>query len=197
MATKFGVKNLPLYAKAILSVVPAILISLSVWVLLISPKQKEIRDLDAKIDQQNNEIAAGQAKAAKLDILIQENQRLVKRIAELKEQLPEENEISSLLKQVSDLGIAAGLNIKSWKPSARTDHPSGIVYEIPVAVDVEGTYHNLGYFLSSLTKLNRIVNISNMKLGNPKVGKGGDNNLLSVSFRASTFSAVPEPAAGQ
>jgi len=154
------------------------------------PKQKKIKELDAKIDTQNNEIAASQAKAAKLEILKQENERLIKRINELKEQLPEEKEISSLLKQVSDLGIASGLSIKSWKPGQKTTHSSGIVYEIPVSVDVEGTYHNLGYFLSSLTKLNRIVNISDMKLGGPKLVKA--ENLLSASFKASTFSAVPE-----
>ena len=94
------------------------------------------------------------------------------------------------MKQVSDLGIAAGLNIKSWKPGPKTTHTSGIVYEIPVSVDVEGTYHNLGYFLSSLTKLNRIVNISNMKLSSPKLVK--NEVILSASFKASTFSAVPE-----
>jgi type IV pilus assembly protein PilO len=131
------------------------------------PKQKEIKELNAKIDTQNNEIATSQAKVAKLDFLKQENSRLINRINELKEQLPEEKEISSLLKQVSDLGIASGLSIKSWRPAAKTTHPSGIVYEIPVSVDVEGTYHNLGHFLSSLTRLNRIVNISDMKLGGP------------------------------
>lgn len=193
MAINFNIKNLPLYVRIILSILPAFLLSLLIIFLVIMPKQKEIKQLDAKIDTQNNEIAASQAKAAKLDILKQENERLVARINELKEQLPEEKEISSLLKQVSDLGIAAGLNIRSWRPGQKTTHPSGIVYEIPVAVEVDGTYHNLGYFLSSLTRLNRIVNISDMKLGSPKAVKG--ENLLSASFKASTFSAVPEAEA--
>ena len=190
MDIKLNIKNLPLYAKIIISLVPSLILSVAIIILVIMPKQKEIKALDAKIDVQNNEIAASQAKVAKLEILKQENERLIKRINELKEQLPEEKEISSLLKQVSDLGIAAGLNIKSWKPGSKTTHPSGIVYEIPVSVDVEGTYHNLGYFLSSLTRLNRIVNISNMKLGSPKLVKS--ENLLSASFKASTFSAVSE-----
>jgi len=190
MAINLNVKNLPLYAKVIISLIPAVILSVVVIMLAIMPKQKEIKALDAKIDTQNNEIATSQAKVAKLDLLKQENNRLINRINELKEQLPEEKEISSLLKQVSDLGIASGLNIKSWKPGAKTTHPSGIVYEIPVSVDVEGTYHNLGYFLSSLTRLNRIVNISNMKLGSPKLVKS--ENLLSASFKASTFSAIPE-----
>ena len=190
MAINLNIKNLPLYAKVIISLLPAVILSVVVIMLAIMPKQKEIKALDAKIDTQNNEIATSQAKVAKLELLKQENNRLINRINELKEQLPEEKEISSLLKQVSDLGIAAGLSIKSWKPGSKTTHPSGIVYEIPASVDVEGTYHNLGYFLSSLTRLNRIVNVSNMKLGGPKLVKS--ENLLSASFRASTFSAIPE-----
>ena len=190
MAVNINIKNLPSYAKIIISVLPSVILTVAIIMLVIVPKQKKIKGLDANIDKQNNEIAASQAKSAKLDILKQENERLIKRINELKVQLPEEKEISSLLKQVSDMGIAAGLEIKSWKPGQKTTHPSGIVYEIPVSVDVIGTYHNLGYFLSSLTKLNRIVNISDMKLSNPKTGKG--ENLLGVSFKASTFSAIPE-----
>ena len=190
MAININIKSLPLYARIIISVLPAVILSIAIIILFILPKQKKIKELDAKIDTQSNEIAASQAKAAKLEILKQENEKLIKRINELKEQLPEEKEISSLLKQVSDLGIASGLTIKSWKTGQKATHSSGIVYEIPVSVDVEGTYHNLGYFLSSLTKLNRIVNISDMKLGSPKLVKA--ENLLSASFKASTFLAVPE-----
>ena len=190
MTINLNIKNLPLYAKIIISLIPSVILSVAIIILVIMPKHKEIKKLEAKIDTQNNEIATSQAKVAKLDILKQENERLINRINELKEQLPEEKEISSLLKQVSDLGIAAGLSIKSWKPAPKTTHPSGIVYEIPVSVDVEGTYHNLGYFLSSLTRLNRIVNISNMKLSSPRLVK--NENLLSASFKASTFSAIPE-----
>jgi len=171
-------------------VLPSIIIALLVLFLMINPKLKQIKVLESQIDKQNNEIAASQAKAAKLEVLKLENERLVKRFNELKEQLPEEKEISSLLKQVSDMGTSAGLEIQSWKPAPKTTHPSGIVYEIPVSVDVIGTYHNLGYFLSSITKLNRIVNINNMKLGAPMKEK--NETILQVSFRASTFSAVPE-----
>ncbi len=190
MAIKLDIKTLPSYVKIIIAVLPSIVIALLVLFLVINPKLKQIKELDKKIGTQDNEIAASQAKAAKLEVLKTENQRLVNRINELKEQLPGEEEISSLLKQVSDMGTAAGLEIKTWRPSPKATHPSGIVYEIPVSVDVMGTYHNLGYFLSSITKLNRIVNISDMKLGSPKKDKS--ETILNVSFRASTFSAVPD-----
>ena len=195
MALKLDIKTLPTYAKVIIAVLPSIIIIALVLFLWINPKMKQIKVLDSKIDKQNNEIASSQAKAAKLEMLKMENERLVIRINELKEQLPEEKEISTLLKQVSDLGIAAGLEIKSWKPSPKVTHPSGIVYEIPVSVNVEGTYHNLGYFLSSLTRLNRIVNIMDMKLGSPK--RERNESVLQVSFKASTFSAIPEREAAK
>ena len=195
MALKLDIKTLPTYAKVIIAVLPSIIIIALVLFLWINPKMKQIKVLDSKIDKQNNEIASSQAKAAKLEMLKMENERLVVRINELKEQLPEEKEISTLLKQVSDLGIAAGLEIKSWKPSPKVTHPSGIVYEIPVSVNVEGTYHNLGYFLSSLTRLNRIVNIMDMKLGSPK--RERNESVLQVSFKASTFSAIPESEAAK
>jgi type IV pilus assembly protein PilO len=190
MALNIDMKNLPVYVKAIISFLPAVILSLLVVILLIMPKHKEIKKLEARIDKQNNEIAASQAKAAKLDVLMKENEKLLAKLNKLKEQLPDEKEISSLLKEISDRSIDAGLTIKSWKPGARTTHPSGIVYVIPVAVEVSGKYHSLGMFLSNLTKLNRIVNISTMSLGSPQKTKG--ENLLKVSFNASTFTAVPE-----
>lgn len=190
MAVNISMKNLPVYVKAIISFLPGVILSLLVVILLIMPKHKEIKKLEAQIDKQNSEIAASQAKAAKLDVLKKENEKLLAKLNKLKEQLPDEKEISSLLKEISDRSIEAGLSIKSWKPGSRTTHPSGIVYVIPVSVEVSGTYHNLGMFLSNLTKLNRIVNISTMTLGSPQKAKG--ENSLKVSFNASTFTAVPE-----
>ena len=190
MALKLDVKNLPFYLKAIIAVLPAVIILIAGMVLLVSPLQKEIKTLDAKIDDQNNKIARDQAKAARLDTLKQENEKLLNRLSELKEQLPEEKEISSLLKQISDLSIAAGLDIKSWKPGARKMHSSGIVSEIPVAVAASGTYHDFAGFLSSVTKLNRIVNITDIKLGAPALTKG--RATLQISFNATTFSSAVE-----
>jgi type IV pilus assembly protein PilO len=108
----------------------------------------------------------------------------------LKLQLPEENEVSTLLKQTSDLCIASGLKVQLWKPEKRKTHPSGIVYEIPVKVELAGGYHNLGYFFGSITKLNRIVNITDFKLTNPKPDKGVA--VMKIEFTAMTFSSVPE-----
>jgi len=187
---KLDIRTLPGYVRTIISILPALIIAAVVIIFLVLPKHKEIKVLEKKITAQENEIAKGQAKAEKLSELILENERLKKRLSELKEQLPEEREVSTLLKQVSDLGITAGLRILFWKPETKKPHESGIVYEIPVKVELSGSYHNLGYFYSSLTRLNRIVNISDIRFANPKIEKG--NAVLKVSFTATTFSTIPE-----
>lgn len=186
------IKNitLPLPAKIALSFLPAVIISIVVAVVFLLPKHKEIKRLNAEITNQENIIARDQAKAAKLSTLILENERLKKRLNELKLQLPEEKEVTGLLKQVSDLGIGSGLKIGLWKPEQKKEHPSGIIYEIPVAVELHGGYHNLGLFFSRLTKLNRIVNIQDIKLSDPKPQRG--EAKMKITFKANTFSAVPE-----
>ena len=192
MALKVNInlKTLPAYVKVILSLAPALLIVIGVVFLLILPKHKEINALEIKIAAQENEIAKNQAMAAKLPQLTLENEKLRKRLEELKLQLPEEKEITSLLKQVSDLCIRAGLKVSLWKPEAKRTHASGIVYEIPVKVELGGSYHSLGSFFSSLTKLNRIVNITDFKLTDPKPDKG--IAVMKITFTATTFSSVPE-----
>jgi type IV pilus assembly protein PilO len=197
MAIKINIniQKLPPYAKVIITFLPAVIIIIAAFFVFISPKNKEIKELENKISSQENEIAKSQSKAGKLSELSAENERLRKRLDELKEQLPEEKEVSSLLKQVSDLAIRSGLTILLWKPEQKKLHSSGIVYEIPVRVEISGSYHNLGYFFSSLTKLNRIVNITDIKLGDPKPERG--NAILKISFTATTFSAVPEEEIGK
>ena len=190
---KLDLGTMPPWLKTVLVFVPAVILSALVVIFLIVPKNKEIKRLNAEITKQENQIAVDQVKAARLATLKVENEKLKKRLEELKLQLPEEKEISSLLKQVSDRAIQSGLKIVSWKPEAKKDHSSGIIYEIPVSVEMSGTFHALGVFYSNLTKLDRIVNISDIKIGDPKPQR--DDATIKISFKATTFSGVPEQEA--
>jgi type IV pilus assembly protein PilO len=190
---KIDLGTMPVAAKMALSMLPALIISVIVVVFLVVPKNKEIKRLNAEITKQENQIAVDQIKVAKLADLRVENDKLKKRLEELKLQLPEEKEVSSLLKQVSDLGIRSGLKIVSWKPEARKDHSSGTIYEIPVAVEVSGSYHSLGIFFSGLTKFSRIVNIGDIKISDAKPQR--NEATVKITFKSTTFSGIPEKEA--
>lgn len=180
----------PKPVQIVLVVLPLIAALAVTFFLIYSPNKKKIDKLNKEIEKQEQEIAKSKSMAAKLEELMAENSKLKEKLRELEEQLPEENEISSLLKQVSDLTHEAGLEIQSWTPSRNRNHPSGIVFEVPVSVSIVGGYHNLGRFFASLTQLERIVNVSDITLGSPTLDR--DKIILNIKFTAVTFTAVPE-----
>src|SRR5208283_5116051 len=100
-------------------------------------------------------------------------------------------EVSGLLKQVSDLGVKSGLQVVTWRPGIKSIHPGNDVYEIPVNVEMRGSYHYFGQFFSNITGINRIVNISNITLstGDAKMFPRGMTGL-NVGFTATTYSLI-------
>ena len=192
MNLKINVATLPPLQKKLLLVLPAVIIAGLFIYFLIMPTLEEKKALTDEVEKQKAEIATLQKDAAKLPSLIAESQRLESKLSDLQLQLPEEKEVSGLLRQVSELGIKSGLQIASWRPQGRNIHPSNEIYEIPVAVEMRGSYHMFGQFFSNITKLKRIVNILNinMKLGPQKKGQAGAG--LNVSFISMTYSQIPE-----
>jgi type IV pilus assembly protein PilO len=184
-------KALPAYQKVVLCAIPIIgLLAAFVWFIYM-PKNAEIAALEQQIAQINNEINVNQAKARRLEELKRENAELAKQLALLKEQLPPESEVATLLKQVSDLGIKTGLDFKLWKPSDRRPGSSGLYTEIPVEVEVAGNYHAVAAFFDRIGKLPRIVNVSGLKMGGGKLEK--DRLMIQTTFRATAFAAFAAP----
>jgi type IV pilus assembly protein PilO len=186
-------KNLPLAVKIVLAVLPAVVIIVAFLFLIYSPKQKEINAINAKISKLDNEILTAEAKVRQLDKLKAENRKLKERLERLKAMLPDEKEVSTLLKQISDLGLESGLEITFWKPQPSKVAPSGLYMEIPVSVEMLGNYHHLGLFFSKLSTFKRIVNINDIQLVPYAQKKDKEKAAnINIKFRALTFSSVPE-----
>ncbi|HDZ62847.1 MAG TPA: hypothetical protein ENH40_06870 [Nitrospirae bacterium] len=188
MALDLKSKNIPAYLKAIIILVPAIILVVLFITLIYSPKNKEIKVLGASIAKLDNDIATAEVKVRKLDELRAEYEKVKLKLAELQQELPEENEVSVLLKQISDLGIKSGLAIILWKPGSKKPDPKGIYTEIPVKMEVVAGYHDLGVFFAHVSNIKRIVNIKNIVM---KPGKAKDEiTPIKATFTASTFSAI-------
>lgn len=183
-------KSLPGYQKAVLVAIPVImLLAAFVWFVYM-PRNAEIAAIEQHIAQINNDINVNQAKARRLEDLKRENAELAKQLTLLKEQLPPESEVATLLKQISDIGIKTGLDFKLWKPSDRRPGSSGLYTEIPVEVEIAGGYHSVGAFLDRIGTLPRIVNVSGLKMTSPKADKG--RLMIQTTFRATAFAAIDE-----
>ncbi len=184
-------RNPPKPVKIAVNVIPVVIVVALCVFLVILPQNKEIKELGNAISKQEKEISDKRSKVANLDKLKKQTEILKLELIEMEEALPEQEEISTLLKQINTLTKEADLDIISWSPTTRKQmHKSKIVYSIPVKVVLKGSYHKLGVFFSSLTQLKQIVNITGISLGSPK--PEGDEVILSVNFTAVTFVAVPE-----
>ena len=184
------IKNLPTKLQVLIFTLPALLFIILFVVMIFLPKNKEIKTLNAQITKLNQEIASSQEKVKILDKLIEENKLLKAKLESLKEQLPEEKEVSVLLKQISELGLQSGLEVLLWRPEAKRTSPENLYVEIPVKVEVLTAYHNLGVFFSHISRLPRLVNISDIDLSiKTQKGKGKDG-LITAAFTARTFASV-------
>jgi type IV pilus assembly protein PilO len=101
-------------------------------------------------------------------------------------QLPNEKQLEVLLADISNLGKTAGIEIKSFKREGEVMHD--FYAEVPISVQLEGSYHDIAKFFDSISRLPRIVNMGALDL---KVASATANETrLSVSGTATTFRFV-------
>ena len=103
-------------------------------------------------------------------------------------QLPDRKEIPDLLSSLSTKAREAGLDILLFRP--RAENFQEFYAEIPVDIVVRGGFFNTVTFFDEVGKLNRLVNIDNIDLKNPKVG--GDHVVLEVATLATTYRFLDE-----
>ncbi len=139
---------------------------------IVEPKSMVISALQTEIAKLNTDIQTLTIKVKHLDELIAANKQLEIDLAKKKERLPPEEEAVMLLKQLSDLGVKLGLDIKLWKPGTQTEDPSKLFVRMPVSVEVAGGYHTAALFFDRINKLPRIINVSDLKMGSPRIEQG-------------------------
>lgn len=105
-------------------------------------------------------------------------------------QLPNKTEVADLLVDVSQTGLASGLEFQLFQP--RGEVPREFYAELPISIQVIGNYHEFGAFVSGVAALPRIVTVHNVDIGN--TGKG-DTGLLRMTLTAKTYRYIDEEEA--
>jgi len=146
----------------------------------ISQLKKEIRTLELEFNRVRQ-------LAVRLSELKEEHNQLRELLNELVAQLPDSKEIPELLIQISKLGKRSGLEFTLFKPEP--EQPKGFYVEIPIKMEMIGGYHEVAKFFERVSKMSRIVNITNIRIGEPKVEDGLvllRTNCVAVTFRSLT-----------
>jgi type IV pilus assembly protein PilO len=171
-------------------------IGVGFYYMVVQPKAEMIESLQVEIARLDTDIQALSIKVKHLDELIAALKQLEIDLVKKKERLPPEEEAVMLLKQLSDLGVRLGLEIKLWKPGAHAEDPSKLFVKMPVNVEVSGSYHTAALFFDRINKLPRIVNVLDLKIGSPKAEQG--RVVAQAVFDLVAYAAPKDmPKAGQ
>lgn len=178
-------KYIPLERKTkiLLAVLIVVLPVVLFYFFFFAPKSKAIKGLEQQRISLDLEVKKAKSAAKNLQKTKDEVAEAEKRFAETAVVLPKKKEIPNLLRNISDLGKGAGLDFLSFKPGQEI--PKDFYAEIPVNISIRGPYHNLGFFLDQVSKLDRIVTVDNIKMASPK--KEGSEMLLNSSCRLVTY----------
>jgi len=112
-----------------------------------------------------------------------ELQQLVSDLKLALKELPEDREIPGLLKGISALGKKVGLEVRRF--TVLPENMREYVAEVPVSLEVQGSYHEVAMFFDRLSKMNRIVYISEIEMSEPE--ERGGKVYLTVTGNAVTF----------
>ena len=185
-----SLRAVPVSQKLALLGLAVAIIGAAFYYYVATPKQETITRLQEEIGKLETEVQATTIKVEHLDELVAANTELEKELEKKKERLPPEEEAVMLLKQLSDLGIRLGLDVKLWKPGTQVEDPSKLFVRMPVSVEVVGGYHTAALFFDRINKLPRIINVSDLRMGSSKVEQ--DRVIIQTSFELTAFVAPPE-----
>jgi len=98
-------------------------------------------------------------------------------------QLPNEKQLEVLLTDISNLGKTAGVEIRSFQRQEEIFHD--FYAEVPISIELDGEYHDIGKFFELLSQLKRIVNMGSLKMTIAK--ESLESTHLKVMGIATTF----------
>lgn len=125
-------------------------------------RKGQITELDARHQQLARDLEKARLLVANLERVEQEYAILREQWEVAQTLLPEQNEMPNLLRKVTAAGQQSGVEFELFRPTATVNQ--GFYQDNPIEVRVQGGYHQTAIFLSRLANLNRIVNVSGLKL---------------------------------
>ncbi len=177
----------------VLTLVLAAIIGAGIW-LLIQPKFNDLKRVELKENGLRQVFDTEQAKAANRDAYLEQLGEMKKTFNVMLRQLPNQTDIESLLIDLSQTSVAAGLEVEYFKPDKEVARE--FYMEYPIKIRVTGNYHQFGTFISGLAALPRIVTLNNIAIV-PIAGRSTENNQskpqkLKMDLTATTYRYLEE-----
>jgi type IV pilus assembly protein PilO len=180
------IAKLPQSARAAIIFGIAALVVAAYYFTVYSGMSEKLSGLRANELELQRKLSEVRSVAANLAAFEEEIANLELKLSKVLRQLPNEKELEVLLTDISNLGKKSGIEIKSFKRLEEIPHD--FYAEVPISIEIEGGYHNVGRFFDLMSDLPRIVNMGSMSV---RVSRESmDSTAVRVSGTLTTFRFV-------
>jgi type IV pilus assembly protein PilO len=171
-----------------------VLSGLGIYFLVWNEQRPKLQQFAAEEQTLRQEFKDKHAKAVNLELYKQQLKDIERSFGALLRQLPGRTEVPSLLVDISQTGLAAGLEEKLFQP--QPEQRKDFYAELPIKIRLTGSYHQFGEFVSGLAALPRIVTLHDIDI---KPDNKDAYDQLSLELTAKTYRYLDEDeiAAGE
>ena len=150
---------------------------------LYLPRSSELDNLNGKRSEYKEKLAKVEVRVANRNLAKERLRQLQSDLTQALKELPNSREIPGLLKGISTTGKKVGLEVRRFTPLP--EQKREYVAEVPVALEVGGSFHEVAMFFDRLSDMNRIVYVKDIEMGDPQ--ERGGKVYLTVTGNAVTF----------
>jgi type IV pilus assembly protein PilO len=186
-----SLSKLPWYGQLGIFVAISLALAGAFYYFVETPRQEALAKQTQTLSDVRASVTRGQTMARQLPEFKKQVSALEARLDQLKPILPDERDVGDLLRRVQTLATQSNLQVRGFKPQAITTKEMHA--EWPIALQLDGNYHNLGLFLDRVSKFPRIINIGNMNLAAKESPTAA--TTMTISATATTFVFVEPPPA--
>ncbi len=184
--TQSALARVPTWGKIVAGVVAAVLVAGVYWFFFFSDVSAKIEGANRQKDQLRKELATQQQAQASYFADRDELAVREQRARELNKVLPAEAQEDAFLSSVQSASNAAGIDLKGYAPQEEVSQ--NFYAKIPMKLEVSGKFHQIAKFTYELGKSDRIINVENIELTDPKLV--GDEVILKGKCLATAFHAL-------
>jgi type IV pilus assembly protein PilO len=162
------------------------------WYMLVWNEDRPVLQ-KAEADEQDlrSQFENKQQRAANLEAYKGQLSEMERSFGTMLRQLPGKTEVPNLLVDISQTGLAAGLQEKLFQPGS--EKGNGFYAELPIKIKLVGSYHEFGAFVSGIAALPRIVTLHDIQIAPTAGDKGYDN--LTMDVTAKTYRYIEDEGA--
>lgn len=174
---------------AVIVIVFVVVLGLGIYWFILEDKAPQLDRVQQEEEQLRITFESKQRKAANYDAYKAQLSQIEQSFGTMLRQLPGKTEIPSLIVDISQTGLAAGLQEKLFVPQSEV--PRDFYAEKPIKIRLTGGYHEIGNFVSGIAALPRIVTLHDINI-TPEDSSTFDS--LSIEVTAKTYRYLDEEA---